>query len=103
MSRPAPKFSVGEKVFVINANDSTVRCEATIIDIREDAGRMAHYSDRSMPPTLYSGFSYELDRLVPGTHFHWVVEYALRKMPPPATESFDQLMRGLKRPQGVVV
>src|SRR5689334_3484656 len=98
MSRPAPKFAVGEGVILLN--ESGVKGEGIIVDRFWINNRSV--KERTTP---YSGWCYE----VSGFHSsgYGCVEYVLRKKPRPdhipADQSFDQIMQGLKRPQGVEV
>ena len=90
MSRPAPEFAVGEAVIVVAA-DNSFRFEAIVLSIYQNFFGQIIYRVTNDPLPPHPGWD----------------ESTLRKKPRfdhiAATESFDQLLQGLKRPQGVVV
>jgi len=96
MSRPAPKFAVGDEVIVLASHG---HFNAVIT-------RVGWYNN----PELFSGetpgagWGYWVEPDRPPLGHSWP-EWCLQKKPRPdhiaADQSFDQLMQGLKRPQGV--
>jgi hypothetical protein len=92
MSRPAPKFAVGQEVLVHSGN---VVVGQGIVSCFEWRDLVLLFSGP------YSGFVYTVSGFSPPDT--GCAEFCLLPKPPLSDQSFDQLLQGLKRPQGVVV
>jgi hypothetical protein len=95
MSRPAPKFAVGEEVLVLSRTENPGEwVECVIVDFEYKS--QDHYD--KLGKKWPAGWLYWMDNRA---DYRFSVECNMRKKPRPADQSFDQIMQGLKRPQGV--